>query len=202
MRVLLTLLLFLFAAAPVCADETQDQIVSGAEAYLNGITTVKAQFEQVDNEGKTMTGTFLLKRPGRMRIDYDAPSTDFIVADGRMIYYYDGQMRQQSSTLISRSLADFFLRKELKLSGDISVSDVRREKDKVALTLTQTSNPLAGSLSLVMQTNPWHLLEWTVVDGQGSVTQVRLLGSTEGIALKDKFFHYYDPEHKKESYQE
>lgn len=201
MRPLLVMLAFLLLApAPARAEEMPDQTVAAVEAYLNGITTLKAEFQQIDNEGKQMSGRFLLKRPGRMRIDYDPPSTDFIVADGILVYYYDGDLKQQSSAPISRSLADFFLRKNLRLSGDISVSDVRREDGKVQMTLTQTKNPLAGSLTLTLQTSPWHLLGWKVVDGQGLVTEVRLLGSTEGITLDSKYFHYYDPERAKPAY--
>jgi outer membrane lipoprotein-sorting protein len=193
-------LLILLPPPSAAADPGDLPIVRSAEAYLNGLVTLKARFLQTANDGSSASGDFLLKRPGRLRFQYDKPVTDFIVADGMMIYYYDGQMKQQSSAPISKSLADFFLRKKLNLSGDIRVSDVKREDGKVFLTLVQAKDPLSGSLTLVLSENPMELKEWRVVDAQGLTTKVALSGVVTGIKLKDSYFHYYDPEHKDSSY--
>ena len=178
----------------------QQQAVKATEDYLNGLSTLRATFVQTANDGRQATGTFYLNRPGKMRIDYNPPSTDFIVADGLLIYYYDGEMKQQSSTTISRSLADFFLRKNLKLSGDISVSDLKRENNTIEMTLVQTSNPLAGTLTLTLSENPPQLKKWQIVDAEGLVTEVKLQNIETGIALDGNLFHYYDPAHKAHLY--
>ncbi|TAL28072.1 MAG: outer membrane lipoprotein carrier protein LolA [Alphaproteobacteria bacterium] len=193
-------LLLLLPPLTAAADPGDLPIVHSAEAYLNGLVTLRARFTQTANDGATASGDFLLKRPGRLRFQYDKPVTDFIVADGMMIYYYDGQMKQQSSAPISKSLADFFLRKKLNLSGDIRVSDVKREDGKVLLTLVQAKDPLSGSLTLVLNENPMELKEWRVVDAQGLTTKVALSDAVTGIKLKDSYFHYYDPERKDPSY--
>jgi outer membrane lipoprotein-sorting protein len=180
--------------------QEQQQAVNDVQEYLGGITTLKARFIQTDNEGKQLAGTFYLSRPGRMRIDYDPPSTDFIVADGVLIYYYDGKMKQQSSTTISRSLADFFLRKNLTLAGDISVSDIKRENNMLQMTLVQSRSPLSGSLTLMLSEKPLQLLAWKIVDEQGLVTEVRLTDTNMGLPLESSLFHYYDPTRKTHLY--
>jgi len=183
------------SAAPVSAPTpaAQQQAVNDVQEYLNGITTLRARFVQTDNDGKQENGTFYLNRPGKMRIEYDPPNKDFIVADSVLIYYYDGKMKQQSSAPIGRSLADFFLRKNLTLSGDISVSDVKRENNTLQMSLIQTRNPLAGSLTLLLNEKPLQLMAWRIVDQQGLVTEVRLTGSEVGLPLDSNLFHYYDP---------
>jgi chaperone LolA len=203
MNKLFAFLFLALAAFPACAEEvaSPQQAVGQVEAYLAGIKTLKARFVQTDNEGKQLEGTFYLKRPGRMRIEYDPPVEDFIVADGLLVYYYDSEMKQQSNTPISNSLANFFLRKNLSLSGDISVSDVKREGDMISLTLTQAKNPLAGSLTLMLSQNPMQLRQWTVVDAQGLVTQVTLKEAETGIGLKSDLFHYVDPARQAPAYR-
>src|ERR1035437_5408290 len=161
----------------------QQQAVKAVEDYLGSITTLRAHFIQTANDGKQLTGIFYLNRPGRMRIEYTPPVKDFIVADGFLIYYYDGQMKQQSSTPISKSLADFFLRKDLKLSVDISVSDIKRDKDTLQMTLVQSRSPLARALTLILGENPLRLQKWRIVDAQGLVTEVSLSDIETGIAL-------------------
>lgn len=205
MRLLLTafaFMTFLLPAVSFADDPARDQAVKSVEEYLGNLTTLQARFVQIANDGKQVQGTFYLKRPGHMRIDYDPPVKDFIVADGALIYYYDGEMKQVSDTPISRSLADFFLRKDLKLSGDVSVSDVKKDNGTLQLTIVQTRNRLAGSLTLVLNENPLQLQSWRVVDSQGLVTEVKLLNIETGIHLDSDLFHYYDPARKAHLYNE
>ena len=196
------LLLLPVSGGSFAADSPKDpqEAVKEVEGYLGDITTLKARFIQVANDGQQQAGTFYLSRPGKMRIDYDPPSKDFIVADGVLIYYYDGKMKQQSSAPISHSLADFFLRKNLTLSGDISASDVKQENNTVQLTLVQTRDPLAGTLTLMLSEKPMQLLAWRIVDAQGLVTEVRLTEIEAGNPLNKSLFHYYDPARRAPTY--
>lgn len=199
---LLALTFGLLLALPATAQPVSDAqaVVREVEAYLQNLRTMKARFVQTDATGKQVAGDFLLKRPGRMRFDYDAPVTDFIVADGRFIYYYDGQLKEQSNALISQSLADFFLREKLTLGGDIKVTDVTKEGDLLTVTLVQAKDPNAGSLMLGFTQKPMALKKWRVVDAQGAITEVELFDAVSGIAMKDAPFHYYDPGRKVPDY--
>lgn len=201
MRPLLLALCFLaLTAAPVLAAPRAQQDVEKAEAYLDALSTLKARFIQTGPDGQQIAGNFYLSRPGRMRFEYDPPVTDFIVADGTFIYYYDGEMKQTSNAPISHSLADFFLRPDLKLSGNISVGDVQRGGNLLQITLTQTDDPLAGSLILGLTENPMSLKKWRVVDAQGLVTEIELFDSKTGIGLDRDLFRFYDPARKTPKY--
>lgn len=193
MKYLLACLVGLFLLFPSYAMADAQKDIAAAESYLRGISTYKARFIQTSNSGDQAAGDFLLKRPGRLKFTYDAPIEDFIVADGVFVYYYDGQLKEQSSAPISQSLADFFLRADLRLSGDIQVQGVRREAGFLLLTLVQKEDPSAGSLTLAFNENPMQLKKWRVVDAQGAVTEVELFDVTAGIKLDNDLFHYYDP---------
>ncbi|MBU6475930.1 MAG: outer membrane lipoprotein carrier protein LolA, partial [Alphaproteobacteria bacterium] len=163
------------AAVPPAPQPVDAQVVGEVGRYLNGLSTLKAHFVQTAADGKQLSGTFYLKRPGRMRITYDPPDKDLIVADGLFIHYYDSELQRTSSALISRSTADFFLRKHLDLSGgDIIVSAAAAEGDTLTVTVEQAKNPLAGSLTLTLGQAPLRLLSWRVVDAEGLTTTVAL----------------------------
>ena len=66
--------------AALSADDRAD--VQRIEAYLNNLKSISADFMQVDDSGQMMRGSIAIQRPGKMRVTYDAPSKDFIVADG------------------------------------------------------------------------------------------------------------------------
>ena len=190
---------FLLAVNPARADINPAD-VAATEAYLQGLTTLKARFTQVAYDGSITMGTFYLKRPGRLRFEYDPPIQDFIVADGLFIYYYDSEMKQQSNTTIGNSLADFLLRKDISLDGDITVTDTKQAGGLLQVTLTMTEDPGAGSLTLGLETDPMRLRKWRVTDSQGLITEVELSNIETGLKLDKDLFHYIDPEHGKPNY--
>lgn len=182
------------AAPRAAALSAQDQaLVAQAENYLNGIGTLQSKFVQVAPNGQQTAGTFYLSRPGRMRLEYDPPVKDFVVADGAFIFYWDGEMRQQSSAPIGSTLADFILRKNIRLSGDVTVTGVYQAPGVVEISLTETKDPGKGTLTLVFEDRPFQLRKWRVLDAQGLTTEVALLNPREGVQFDSKLFYFIEP---------
>ncbi|MGQ9366349.1 LolA family protein [Azospirillum sp. ST 5-10] len=179
-------------AAPLTAEERAD--LGRVEAYLNGVRTLQSRFVQVNPDGRQVAGTFYLSRPGRMRLEYDPPIKDFIVADGLMLFYWDSEMKQQSNTPIGSTLADFILRKDIALSGDVTVIDVQHEPGVLEVSLVETKDPGKGVLTLVFEDRPLNLRKWRVLDAQGLVTEVGLLNPRVGVPLDRDLFYFRTPE--------
>ncbi|NCC20983.1 MAG: outer membrane lipoprotein carrier protein LolA [Alphaproteobacteria bacterium] len=190
------LALALLGTTPVAfaqIDPSPERLVAQAEAYLRNLDTIQSRFVQIGNDGSRLEGVFYLDRPGRLRFEYDSLD-DFIVADGTFIYFYDSELGEQSNAPIGQTLADFILRDDPRLSGDVTVQNVWREAGAVYVTLVQTSDPGAGSLRLVFQEQPFVLRMWRVVDSQGYITDMYLTDLHQGVELPRSLFVYRDPE--------
>lgn len=171
--------------------------VDQAESYFRSLKTAQARFVQTSPDGKQSRGTFYLSRPGKLRFQYDAPNKDFVVADGLFIYFYDGELGQQTNAPISQTLADFLLRKELRLSGDLKVTQIMRAGGMLQMTIVQRSQPGAGSLTLGFREKPFfELKKWRIRDAQGAITEIELFDTKVGVRLADKLFVYHDPKGK------
>lgn len=190
LRPLLALLALLLLALPARAQlSAQDQAdLSQIEAYLNSLSTVEAHFTQLHPVEGTYTGTFYLKRPGRMRIDYDPPAPYLYIADGTWLTFWDKQLEQRSDVPLGSSLADFITRRNIRLSGDVTVTGLQRTDRTIEVTLVQTDDPGAGQLTLVFNRNPLMLTSWRVVDAQGQTTQVMLRDLQYGMQLPNNLF--------------
>lgn len=171
--------------------------IRAAEAYLQSLSTAKARFLLTSADGSQRIGTFYLNRPGRLRFEYDPPAEDFIVADGILIYFYDAQLGEQSNAPIGQTLADFLLRSDIALKGDVSVERVMRGGGLLQVTLIQTTDPGAGSMTLGFSENPMQLKKWRVVDAQGQTVEVELFQLQTGLRLDPKLFVYRDPKGRK-----
>lgn len=171
-------------------------LIKQAGEYLDSLTTAKARFLLTAADGTQQIGTFYLNRPGRLRFEYDPPAKDFIVADGILIYFYDAQLGQQSNAPIGQTLADFLLRKSIKLSGDIKVDRVMRGGGLLQITVRQASDPGSGTLTLGFTEGPMQLKKWRVVDAQNQTVEVELFQLQAGLRLDPDLFVYRQPKSK------
>src|SRR5258708_34102651 len=117
MRALLAVLaaaaLVVVAALPTQAQQLG---IPEVEGYFNSVRTLKARFIQTNPNGSIVQGTLYLRRPGRMRFEYDAPSQLKIVADGMQATMWDNATRDFGQWPIGWTAATFLVRDPLVLS--------------------------------------------------------------------------------------
>ena len=168
--------------------------IAKAEEYFKNLSTAQARFLQTAPDGSQTRGTFYLSRPGKLRFQYDKPVTDFVVADGLFIYFYDGKLKQQSNAPISQTLADFILRKNLKLRDDLKVTKISRGGGLLQMTVVQSANPASGSLTLGFKEEPrFELKKWRIKDAAGSITEIELSDLKRDVKLSSSLFRFIDP---------
>jgi outer membrane lipoprotein-sorting protein len=186
-------------AVPAYAQEIKGAeraaFIKQAETYLNGITTLKSEFLQTHSDGSRYSGDFYLSRPGRLRFQYRPPLSDYIVADGLLVHYWDSEVKNYSNAPIGSTLADFLLRKKIRLSGDVAVRSVKAipDNNQVRITLTQSADPGVGSLALIFDRSPLQLRRWQVIDGTGAMTEVSLYKVQTKVAIDPRQFIFKTP---------
>jgi outer membrane lipoprotein-sorting protein len=187
-------LLLAATAGPALAQQRTDNAaeLQRVEAYLNSIRTLRARFIQVASNGGTAEGTILIKRPGKLKLDYDPPNKQLIITTNNFIAYVDKDGHTTHQDLNS-SLAGILVRPNIKLSGDIRVNDVSRAPGVVRTRLVLAKEPDAGSITLVFADNPLELRQWLVVDPQGNTVEVTLMNARFGAPIDDKEFEFIDP---------
>jgi outer membrane lipoprotein-sorting protein len=206
--VLFIILLFapLLAAPVVWADDAANPAVVPAhlsaqdkadlariETYLNGLKNIVAGFLQVDDAGGLLHGNLKISRPGKMRVDYDPPNKDFIIADGSFVHIWNNDLQSQTNVEQGTSLAEFILRDPIKLSGEVTVTKFQHMPAKMEVTLVQTNDPGAGSLTLVFEDKPLQLRQWKVIDAQGRTTGVNLENMSQDVAFPAHTFFFVSP---------
>ncbi len=57
--------------------------------YLNELSTVQSQFTQINADGTLSTGKIYIKRPGRIRFEYDSPNNALVLASAGALAIFD-----------------------------------------------------------------------------------------------------------------
>lgn len=178
------------AAAPEPArlGPKDKALVADIEDFLNSITTLESAFVQLTAQGNYAKGKFYLKRPGRMRFEYDPPLPYLLVSDGTWFIYVDKQLEQVTYLPLKKTPADILLRDSFSFSDGLMITRLERGAGTVQIEIVDAEDPDLGRVSLTFVRNPLTLRSWTIRDPQGQRIQVTLMNPLYGTQIdNDKF---------------
>ena len=174
-------------AKPAALSEAA--IVERANAALNGIRTFSADFQQVGGDGRRLGGTVYVQRPGKLRFEYDKPSSLEIVSDGSTVLIRDRKLQTNDPYPISQTPLKFLTSSRIDLGGEATVKGAAMENDGARVTI-EDSTTLGGTsrITLYFDTDFKQLRRWRVVDPQGYTTTVTLADIELNRTIDPKVF--------------
>lgn len=143
--------------------------------YLNMIKSVQGRFTQIAADGRTVQGTFYLRKPGRIRFEYDKPNPILIVADGSSVAVSNSQLKTTDRYPLINSPLRLLLSENINLGSDPRIVDIKKETGVLSFTARETAGPARGSITLTFaDSGQLELRQWNVVDAQGVRTTIAL----------------------------
>jgi outer membrane lipoprotein-sorting protein len=180
--------------APVAAQAASP--LTQVAAHLKAVGTMTAGFRQTDRKGRTLTGMMSLKRPGRLRFEYQKGVPMLIVADGRKLNMIDYETGRVDGWPIGNSPLGVLLNPNPDLGRIAKV--VRNDSQTMLVQARDAKRPEFGTITLgfaKVRTAPSGLLlqGWTVVDAQNNRTTVKLSGQRFNVPVADSAFTFQRP---------
>jgi outer membrane lipoprotein-sorting protein len=151
----------------------QRAIVDKINNYLSSMQTLEGQFVQVGPDGGRSQGEFYISKPGRVRFEYDAPSTIELVADGQSVVVRDTKLATQDVYPLAQTPLRFLLSDHVDLMKDAGLAAVYAD-DVFVTAVVEEKNGLVGTsrLMIMFSAKDMQLKQWTVTDPQGFDTTV------------------------------
>lgn len=186
------------AAAAIAAPAfAQTNELASVSAHLKAVATMTAAFSQTDRAGKTVHGTLTLKRPGKIRFQYQKGVPILIVGDGRALTFIDYSVRQVQRWPIGNSPLGVLLdpnRDMTRFAKVVETADPRL----VVVEARDPKRPEFGVITLAfsrLASAPAGLMlqGWVTLDSQGNRTSIRLSNQTFNAPVSDEAFRWRDP---------
>jgi outer membrane lipoprotein-sorting protein len=183
-------------AAPVALHAQAAAPLTQVQSHLQSVNTMTANFAQTDRRGRTLTGTLTMKRPGKIRFQYQRGVPMLIVGDGKALTMIDYEVKQVSRWPIGNSPLSVLLNPNKDLS---SIAKVVENTPQVLLvqardpkrpefgTITIAFAKVAGAPSGLM------LQGWTTIDAQNNRSTIKLSNQRFNVAVADAAFRWTDP---------
>jgi outer membrane lipoprotein-sorting protein len=178
--------LVIYAGAASAQQLTLRQISD----YLNGLQTAQGGFTQINADGTLSTGQIYIKRPGRIRFEYNAPDDTMVLAGGGQLAIFDPRSNTGPDRYpLSRTPLSIILRENVDLGSENMVTNVTSDGTTTTVTAQDPENPQYGNIQLVFTANPVELRQWIVTDDLGTQTTVILNDLVAGAAIRDVLFN-------------
>ncbi|MFY0693300.1 MAG: outer membrane lipoprotein carrier protein LolA [Paracoccaceae bacterium] len=167
-----TVLLSCVLATPAMAQKIP---LADLSAYLNTLTSDKARFTQINDDGSTSTGTVFIKRPGRARFEYDPPNKGLVIAGGSQVAIFDAKSNLPPEQYpLRRTPLSLVLARNVNLVNSASVVGHARDGRTTRLTMQDPEHPEYGNIELLFSDNPVRLSGWVINNEAGGQVTVQL----------------------------
>lgn len=155
--------------------------------HFSSVKTMMGDFVQFGPGGEQTGGKFFIQRPGKVRFNYENPSTFKVTADGTSVVLENARMNTADLYSLGSTPLKLLLDERIDLSGN-KVQDVRQEADATTITLADRS--VFGNSTITMMFDPqsYELKQWTIRDAQGKDTTVMIYNVQSGVTFDPSVF--------------
>jgi outer membrane lipoprotein-sorting protein len=186
--------------APASLSAQAASPLTQVQSHLRAVDTMTANFSQTGQNGQTLTGTLTMKRPGKVRFQYQQGVPMLIVADGKALHMIDYQVKRVESWAIGSSPLSVLLNPDQNLSKIAKV--IRNDRQVLLISARDSKRPEFGVMSIAFAKVPsapagLMLTGWTMVDVQKNRTTVKLTGQRFNVAVAESAFTFVDPRKRK-----
>ena len=176
----------LFAPAAQAAEKLGLNAIS---TYLNDMKTAEAEFTQISDDGFISTGTLYIKRPGKMRFEYDPPNFGVVVAGNNTVAIVDKKSNQRPETYpLSKTPLSLILARTVNLAEANMVVDHGFDGTATTVTAQDPKHPERGSIEMSFTGLPIELRKWVIKGETGERTTVILGAMETGHDLRQTLF--------------
>ena len=181
------------------AEAVVDRLQRNYDATIDFIADFRQETEvKTLNRSLKTSGKLTFKRPGKMLWRYDTPKDQFVLADGKHLYFYQPEQNQ----IIKSPLKNAF-RSDIPLSFLLGLGNLKKDF-KATLKATEESQHVlrlepkadAGGYSDIhmgVSKSTSDILWVNVRDGAGNLTTLRFSEMRKGVGVKDSLFQLKIP---------
>lgn len=204
MRAALLVLLAISAAIAQPLPSVHE-IAEKVDHHYNALQTLQCDFtEHYTGNGieRNESGTLQLKKPGRMRWDYQQPRSKLFVSDGRTAWFYvpgDRQARKSPAKELEdlRSPLRYLLGKtklEKELSSLAFAPDVHPVEQGDVILRGRPNGMLERVEDVLVEINGSGQIRRLIIhEADGATTEFGFTNIKENLPISDSIFHFSPP---------
>ena len=143
--------------------------------YINGLTTLQADFEQINSDGSIDRGKLYIRRPGRMRLEYTAPNNALVIAGAGSVAIFDDKSKNGPTLFpLKKTPLNLLLKKNVDLSKNEMITEHTANNENTFIVAKDPKRKSQGSIKMMFSNSPVSLQGWTITNQSNQKTKIIL----------------------------
>ena len=143
--------------------------------YINGLTTLQADFEQINSDGSIDRGKLYIRRPGRMRLEYTAPNNALVIASAGSVAIFDDKSKNGPTLFpLKKTPLNLLLKKNVDLSKNEMITEHTANNENTFIVAKDPKRKSQGSIKMMFSNSPISLQGWTITNQSNQKTKIIL----------------------------
>ena len=143
--------------------------------YINGLTTLQADFEQINSDGSIDRGKLYIRRPGRMRLEYTDPNNALVIAGAGSVAIFDDKSKNGPTLFpLKKTPLNLLLKKNVDLSKNEMITEHTANNENTFIVAKDPKRKSQGSIKMVFSNSPVSLQGWTITNQSNQKTKIIL----------------------------
>jgi outer membrane lipoprotein-sorting protein len=143
--------------------------------YINGLTTLQANFEQINSDGSIDRGKLYIRRPGRMRLEYTAPNNALVIAGAGSVAIFDDKSKNGPTLFpLKKTPLNLLLKKNVDLYKNEMITKHTANNENTFIVAKDPKRKSQGSIKMVFSNSPVSLQGWTITNQSNQKTKIIL----------------------------
>ncbi len=165
--------------------------IKDLENYLNSITSLNSEIIQTNQNGNEIIGSIKLKKPGKLRIEYNNQKADhLIVGSNGIIAVIDYNSNSEPLRYpIKGTPLKFLSENNINLYGEEIVSKIKKYNNHIELEISEKKPTFGlGKIILKFERDPIRIVGWELPISEFNTTEIRLNKPKVNQEIADNFF--------------
>mgnify|MGYP000008527627 FL=1 len=143
--------------------------------YINGLTTLQADFEQINSDGSIDRGKLYIRRPGRMRLEYTDPNNALVIAGAGSVAIFDDKSKNGPTLFpLKKTPLNLLLKKNVDLSKNEMITEHTANNENTFIVAKDPKRKSQGSIKMMFSNSPVSLQGWTITNQSNQKTKIIL----------------------------
>ncbi|MEO0328036.1 MAG: outer membrane lipoprotein carrier protein LolA [Pseudomonadota bacterium] len=178
----------LVSAQTSTAAQNEKEAIEAISNHFESVPTMSGEFIQFGPNGEQTGGKFFIKRPGKIRFNYENPSPIMVVSNGRTLAVNNKKLKTWNYYPLDKTPLSLLLSKQIQIS-DESIRSVEAREDITTVVMGNKKIFGDSEITLLFDPQSQDLRQWTIKDAQGKETSVMIFNVQKNVDFPGNFFY-------------
>jgi len=163
------------------------QAIDAISNHFKSVPTMTGEFVQFGPNGEQTGGEFLIKRPGKIRFNYENPSPITVISNGKTLAVENKKLKTTNYYPLNKTPLSLLLSNKIDIK-DKSIRKVEAGQDVTTVVMGDKKIFGDSEITLLFDPENQDLRQWTIKDAQGKETSVMIFNVKKNIKISNTKF--------------